>query len=307
MRWIKTAGIIGIVFLVLSFGSFVYSLFGGLDISGWSSWIIISFAVIFLAGFFFFCFGFAKVGKKKDSKLLQVSSWLVVAGVFLVLLSFLFVWLSVKSAVESGAELINQNAALLNQNSGFDFDGQDFQFTGNVVGVDSLVGSKGFILGLAIFSLLLLFVGLQLFYISLAEISHKTRFSKLAAIFGILFVSSYVIVIGLSLSFLLLLFDFESFFWKVILNIPFVLWFLALFFKTRVLFETSDEFEKNEGTNYEVHKHLEDSSHSENFKSQPRENFGQESFSNGHESEPHQQQKYQQTSQQKDYGRAEDY
>ncbi|MFH1326571.1 MAG: hypothetical protein ABIH59_00400 [archaeon] len=261
MRWMKVAGIIGIVFLVIGFGYMIYSIInmsGDSNISqpssgGLGTTLTIIFGVLFLIAFCFFYFGFVKLGEKTESNLLRISSWMVVAGVFLLLLSILFIWFSIKSVVDEGSNQINQNIINLNTQDldKFDIDLDQFDsnslFTGNAVtNLSSIAKTTGFLLTMIIIILIFNLVSIHLFYVALAGISHKLKFSRLAAIFGLLTISSYIIVAGLLVSVFMLLFAFgggNKFYVVFISHIPAVLGLLALLFMSLCLFDASKKFE----------------------------------------------------------------
>ena len=143
MKWVKLAAVIGFIFtgilflsLILSFVNSNYLLFGGDRALG----IIIE--VIYLIASLLFLFGFVKVGQHTGHKLLRVSSWMLIASIFVgVLFMLIFGLTNLGSSDMQGANSIDQatidemNALFNEQNAdpGFNYNGNSV-LTGNAIG-----------------------------------------------------------------------------------------------------------------------------------------------------------------------------
>lgn len=194
-KWIKTAGIIGVVFLIIgilsSIASIVIPFFytpenidptALLKVSSFLSnpiFIIMIILLIILLPIFAILFykGFSKMGKFAESKLLVFSSrafiFLIILFVFLVIGLFVFLFIF-GSAIAS---------SLLNANSGG--GGLMVGSAINISGVN--LGLFGYVLLVSIF-LFILFVFLNtiLFFIGLINAGKKVKFAKIAGIIGLI-------------------------------------------------------------------------------------------------------------------------
>jgi hypothetical protein len=235
MMWMRFAGILGIVFLVLGIAGFVMSFFTMPKISGsvavWSV-IIISFVLFVL--FEFYLFGFFKMGQKANSKMLRVSSLIYIISLIAFLLIAVLSVFYLIDFVETGpASLIGS--------PNFGPSGMPSLFTWQVVFILGLLGFWFLVRGL--FSLSLLFVRL------------KVKFSLAAATLGIIFTLvlfgtwGYVIYllanpIKIIMMLVELLFNPGALsFYVWLFRGVFVLGLVVLLFETLSLFNASKKFE----------------------------------------------------------------
>ncbi len=167
MRWMKLSGIIGIFFLILSIISFILSFLANpvnlLSVSQSPNlkFVFIGFFLVFLVAFFFFYYGFVKMGKFTKIKLLSVSSWLIISfvGALTLLMVGLILWLF------SQPDLLNAMSSLL-----------------------------GMVYYVLLF-LLAMAVAIILFYVGLIKARDQVRFAKLGGIFGFVTLGAVLLLI----------------------------------------------------------------------------------------------------------------
>jgi len=191
-KWIRFSGSIGIVFFVLGVLGFVLGLFG-VDANSFSSSpslvsifvLVLFFILIVLVCFYFY--GFFRMGKLADSKLLRVSAimniFIIVGFIVLTIASFLFMWYFTYSA--------NSDLRGSGLEGGF--------ITGNAISSSGGIGSMMGLGGILIFSLLPLYIFISriLFSIALVKIGAKVKFAKIAGILGLVVIGSYLFSFGL--------------------------------------------------------------------------------------------------------------
>ena len=220
----------GIVFLVFGVINLIVSLIPSVSLSSVSpvvGYIILGLMFVFaILGCFYF-FGFVKMGRVVDSKMLRVSAIMNIVSVVLGI--FFFVVAILLSLF--GSEVLS-----------YSLDG--VPITGDVVGTSMLV--------VLVIILLYLFVARFSFSLSLIRIREKIRFSLVAGIFGmmILFlgigVTSFVAYIVINPEVLLALFTSAPWMLLVIRWIGpvfSVLSLLSLLFEMLALFDGAKKFE----------------------------------------------------------------
>jgi hypothetical protein len=172
-RWMRLAGIIGLVFFVIILLDFVLGFFDvNLFPSGTELWIkYLNFAIslVVATAFCFYYFGFIKLGKFAESRLLRISS--IVFMVFSVIFLLLFILSSVLSLFElpSTADPIGLEGS---------------QDVSNIWGY--------VFLGLFIISVVFRY----LFVVGLMKIRKKVKFSLVAGIIGMIGVIMVTLLIG---------------------------------------------------------------------------------------------------------------
>ncbi len=234
MRWMRLAGIIGIIFLVLSVGFSIYGIISTLTASpeaimqgvsqqeeiGISLIILfISIAVLAFASFLLFYWGFFKMGWHIHNFLLKITSLVMIGIPFIILMIIGIVW--VQQAM-SGV-------------------------------MTSLTSWPAYFM---IFIFLLFLINVFLFYIGLIKAGKEIRFARLAGILGIIaFIISFLsfcVLIYLFLNpmvLISLLFSFadvmKEYLWIFILTEVFltVLGWAILLFISLSLFDASKKFE----------------------------------------------------------------
>jgi hypothetical protein len=234
MRWIKFSAWTGVALSVIFLGILVYSTiflltfdFSNILQSQTSGLLILLpiLGIISLIVACFFYFGFVKVGRKVDSKLMRISSWIIICGIALFLLVILILLIF----------------------GGSGNSGTGFSITGNAIADSFSSGSGIFWVILASLVLLTVFVAINLSFISLAEVSHKLKFSKHAAIFGILSISVSSVLGGVSFGLSLAVLAGGGSFLLLIAIVPQLLGLFALIFMTLTLFSASEEYESSGG------------------------------------------------------------
>jgi len=226
MGWIKVSTIIGFVFTAILALFFCYSVISGLS-SGFSTAIpgidsgspILStiFGIIGLAVFFFFMFGFVQTGKNTENRMLRISSWIVFfSSAVLVLFTLILVYITK-----------NPSGSLITDILGF---------------LGSTIKVWFILFGLLILALV---VGFNLFYVAIAEHRGKVGFSRLSAVFGILAIcfGPLSLLVGFYLIVISIFSGPPSFLTILILNIPYLLETLAMFFASMFLREAAIQFD----------------------------------------------------------------
>jgi len=118
-KWMKLAGIIGLVFLALELiavGYYFISAGGklgsqGITIANPSKFVVITISILFLIVFELYCFGFVRMGKKTESRLIKFS------GVMFMLAPLIFVILGAVSYVVASSVSDNLATAVLTGSS----------------------------------------------------------------------------------------------------------------------------------------------------------------------------------------------
>lgn len=176
-KWFKIAAISGILFLILPI---IFSFF-----SGASSIIsFILFLIVVIVSFFFY-WGFVLLGKKYDSRLLKIISW-----IFIILL-VLFLILQIIGLFSPG--FLENFLPKQNVSSG---DIQDL--AGALVGI---------LLGVLIFAIILLIILGILFGIGLMKLKEKVAYAKAAGILNIIGSATLIIGVGVLVLFVAKIFE----------------------------------------------------------------------------------------------------
>lgn len=273
-KWMKFAGIIGVIFLILGIVSSIASIIlpffytvPSLDAgtieklsSSFSNplfiIIVAILSLLFPLALIFFYTGFAKMGKLGESKLLRFSSrafiiliiLFMVLGLTSIILGIVFGDVIVKKIVDvtvSGGGLVvnpvDSNNVVLD-----DYSNSISGSAINIAGVN--LGIAGYVL-IITFLLIILFVFLNtiLFFIGLIKVGKQVRFAKIAGVFGLIL---FLLYIGFAIVLILnpLLFiaiassGFGTFFIGSILS---SLGCLVLLFMSLALFNGSAKFESD--------------------------------------------------------------
>ncbi|MAH45703.1 hypothetical protein CMI37_07725 [Candidatus Pacearchaeota archaeon] len=250
-KWMKLAGILGLVLLVLSLVSVVLSLVS-VDIPVDNAIVSIIISVVFFLVVLFFFFGFVKLGKHTSCKLLKFSSWvlfgLIILGFILMIVSIVLSFTSMNSAVLAGLTGRAVDVNMMGGMEGTDgFGGLDISSLD--LGIDSLFSATG-IIALVIFVFII--VVLFLFYISLLKIREQVKFAKISGILGLVLMIGSVLLFG---GFLVMIFLNPLGILAIILNPMYsmilmivslvfgVVSLALLLFKSLMLFNASKKFE----------------------------------------------------------------
>ncbi|MBU1051794.1 MAG: hypothetical protein KJ718_04525 [Nanoarchaeota archaeon] len=234
IKWMKMAGIIGIVLLIVNLALIVLNFavretFNSLLIN---QIISIIFYVIFVALFFFYYLGFVKLGKHTNERLLSLGAW------FVIIPMFLYIILSIVAGIlvyplYTDFLIIGESGTL--------------KTTFLIIGI---VGVILFLLNL---------IGFLLFSLGLMKAGKQVKFAKVAGILNlVVFVSGMVFTIGM----VVLIYSILNLFSKGILGIDllaevvgvgywviysfialYALWILAMIFGILALFDGSKKFE----------------------------------------------------------------
>jgi hypothetical protein len=206
IRWMRLAGIFGIVLIILSL--FLFILFFFIQSSGSENGSVI-FGIIFLLILFvmiilglFFLYGFVKMGKATSSKLLSFAAkslmviiiFLVVVNIIIGLIVFFWVGSFINASKDLGNAAANpidyqiQPLENLNTQSILDMLGM------STIGLGSTLGTEFFILAaVALLFILFIIIVMFLFFIGLIRVGKQVKFAKPAGIFGILWLLFFII------------------------------------------------------------------------------------------------------------------
>ncbi|MBS3078948.1 hypothetical protein J4218_02400 [Candidatus Pacearchaeota archaeon] len=252
VKWMKIAGIIGVVYILFFIMFFIMGYFLGGSIFDGSSFIYV-FIGIFLIMFisiFFFLYGFVKMGKFANSSLLSFSSKaymiLIILIILLIIGSIVLGLFIVKDGVQNvnGMNIsaegfhvgnLEKTGVFLGLGS-FDLIGKFFMFF-------ALIGTLLSILSLA--TLIISFC----FFIGLTKAGREVKFAKIAGIFGV--ISLIIIILTSVITPIITIINFDFFIksnfifyvYLVIFAIIFILNFLTFLLGIFSLFNASRKFE----------------------------------------------------------------
>ena len=194
VKWMKIAGVVGFVFLVFSLVSIVISFFAASLLTNLTSLtliVVISgiLSVVMFVLFILYYYGFVKMGKYTESKLLRFSAMSIIISAFaiivLVIVSIVFLYSFISSAFSPSS------IALFNPVSS--------PISGNAVAATSSaatsgLGTLGWILFL-VFLLLMLFILVVniLFFVSLILVGKKVKFTKIAGFLGLILIAVSIV------------------------------------------------------------------------------------------------------------------
>ncbi|MBU0466668.1 MAG: hypothetical protein KJ600_02375 [Nanoarchaeota archaeon] len=173
IKWIKIAGIVGIVLLILNIflttlnfaaKSFVNSLLA-------NQIIFLIFLVVFILLFFFYYFGFVKVGKFVGEKFLKLGAWFII----------IFMFLCIVLIIVAGIVVFPQAVS-----ASVDGSLESFKTVFLILGVSSVI------------LWMLVVIGYLLFSIGLIKAGRQVRFAKVAGILNIcVFVAGIAFIVGM--------------------------------------------------------------------------------------------------------------
>jgi len=244
IRWMRFAGILGIVFLVLGVLNVLSGFFGfGLSLGSSlaASLVLLVVAIVLIVLVCFYFYGFLRMGRAVDSKLLRVAAVMNIVGVILMIVMMI--------AMVAFTFFMVRNIG--NSLSGGDMDVQ-LGITGNAIGgLGGLGGIFWLFIIVGVLFLLYLLTTRVLFSVALIRIRDKVRFTKIAGILGLIVVSSMVIyyVIYLAMGPFMLMSLLSSsgsgmlgVFMVVGIGIS-ILAYVTLLFESLALFDASKKFE----------------------------------------------------------------
>ncbi len=245
-KWMKLAGIIGVVFLFLSifysFSIFISSLDKGLKILLGNSFFVIPLLIILMMLSLFYYIGFIRFGRRVNSKLISFCAWSTIIWIFI---SIIFYITSISIIYGFGKDFIQQATPL----------GKVASSSGN----SPLNQGLGLILFVVMAALFIFYFVVQtLFSIGLIKAGQKVKFSKLSGVFDLLYTILSIIAVIIFLAIIIfnpLIFIgalFSLAFGQfnntiitmiVILCALYLLKLLALLFASCALFDASKKFE----------------------------------------------------------------
>lgn len=237
-RWMKFAGILGFVFLGLGVLNFIWGLFGsrgGAVSSPVVTWVALGLIVVFLVLMFFYFYGFIKMGKATESKLLRVAA---IMNIVSVILFFVLIVVAVGFVLVMVGSLVG----------GFSGAGAGAtEDVGEFFGVS--VGVLVLLMGFAVLFVLFALVTRVLFSIALIRIKEKIRFSFVAGILGLvvavfsLVVLTYTILNPFSPSSFFVIASAPFGFWVLMNVVVSVLGLAMMAFESLALLDGSKKFE----------------------------------------------------------------
>jgi hypothetical protein len=258
IRWMRFAGIVGFVFLLLGLLNYLASFLLGdtlLNLGPNGTWtffvitIVLAIVVVILS--FFYLYGFLKLGRAVDSRLLRVATVMNIISVILVvilaLIYVVFSWTMISAIGDLSTGLENELGAEL---------GIGGPILGNAVPDSSEANLGGWIFivgGVFILFALFIFISRLLFSVSLIKIRNLVGFSGFAGFFGIvsliLVLISMGVVVYIMLNPISLLGILTATSWIIsfseILSVATViLGFMTLFSESLVLFDSSKKFKE---------------------------------------------------------------
>lgn len=165
-RWMKIASWCGVLLLIFSF---LFSFFNSFFPSFFEN-ILISAIILVIFGvlIFFYYFGFVKLGKSSDSKLLRIAAIMIIALLLAGIVSLIVLYLTIASAIDSlivGTSGLNLGAAAI-----------------TVLVILALI-------------ILLCIVSHVLFAIGLIKAGKKVRFAKAAGVLNIIAIIFFGLII----------------------------------------------------------------------------------------------------------------
>jgi len=195
-KWMKMAGVIGLVFFVLAFVSFVLGLFE-ISVSSVviSAYVMIGIMIVLLVMLFFYFYGFLRMGRSVDSKLLRVASVMNIIMIVLIVISI------VVMTVIMGILLRGMiDSVPVGLSGGFDDFGNIAVTmpTGNVVGGSVFPWWAILVIVLYIGFIIFSILARLLFSIALVRVRKKVGFSLLAGIFGLAALVLGLVSVGMS-------------------------------------------------------------------------------------------------------------
>jgi len=253
-KYMKFAGILGIVFLVLGVLNFIVGFFG-VELFATSStimsviMIVVAFVLIVLVCYYFY--GFIKMGKVVESKLLRVSAMM---NIILIITIFVLAVVSIVWTIFVTTMMSN---GLSGATSEFDAIADSTgTMTGNAIaGGLGMTMSGWFFLVLGIFFLFILFVFLArlLFSIALIKVGKTIKFARIAGILGLVLLAVAIISYGFQIYMAMNFFSLAGTFLANLWFLDFLFWvgiavsivgFVMLLLESLALFDASKKFEK---------------------------------------------------------------
>ena len=225
LKWMKIAGIIGMVFFVLMFLNFVLGVLVGVDVSNSiGGWIMLGLLAVLIVLTCFYFYGFIRMGKSVDSKLLRGAAIMNIVSVllFVALMVFMIIitWMMF-STISSG----------LSDGVGFGGNFETWAYLFYLFGVVTLVS---------------VFVSRVLFSISLIRVRKKVGFLLIAGVLGLIVAVLLLVLYGISIYLAMNPFGFlvsiDSFIEYLAMGFG-VLSMIMILFESLSLFNSSKKFE----------------------------------------------------------------
>jgi hypothetical protein len=232
-KWMKIAGILGVVFLFLGMVGFILGLLGVpmIEVNEWVGVGLLVLSVIFVLLYFY---GFFRMGKAVNSRTMKVAAVMNIAGVILLVVFSVVMVFVVGGSVTSQVDV--------------------FGADGGGGGSDEDAIGGWAVLGPAIFVVLFIFIAWLLLPIALIKVGEDIRFAKIAGVLDLITIGLGLIFVGvMTYSFItnpleMMIFAFVAFgvgFWPLLISGVFsFLSFLVLALKSLALLDGSKKFEQ---------------------------------------------------------------
>ena len=224
-KWMKLAGVVGVVFFVFLLVNFVLGVLVGVDVSNSiGGWIMLGLLAVLIVLTCFYFYGFIRMGKSVDSKLLRGAAIMNIVSVllFVALMVFMIIitWMMF-STISSG----------LSDGVGFGGNFETWAYLFYLFGVVTLVS---------------VFVSRVLFSISLIRVRKKVGFLLIAGVLGLIVAVLLLVLYGISIYLAMNPFGFlvsiDSFIEYLAMGFG-VLSMIMILFESLSLFNSSKKFE----------------------------------------------------------------